>query len=206
MKKKLENAYNPDKQARKEKILLGLSGGVDSFVTAYLLKIQKYDLIAVTISNSWDEVTLDQAKYLSCYLNPGRLEKIKDFCQKMNIPLQVVKSSAEFRESVIEPWMAEKALGKNSNPCWNCHELRMNLLYEKMKESGATKIATGHYAKLFHHEAHNTVFVHTSNDEVHDQSGLLSRLSHDVLKSLVLPLSDLTRKEVLKLAENFGVV
>ncbi len=205
MKKKVEDAYNPDGHTRKEKILIGLSGGVDSYVTAYLLKIQKYELIAVTIANSWEESSLDQEKSFSCHLNPMKLEQIKDFCQKMNIPLQVIKPSAEFKEFVIEPWMADKALGKNPKLCWNCHELRMNLLYEKMKEAGASKIATGHYAKLFHHEAHDSVFVHTSNDEVFDQSGLLSRLSHEVLKCLVLPLSDLTRKEVLKLAENFGV-
>lgn len=206
MKKKLEDAYNPDSQTRREKVLIGLSGGVDSYVTAYLLKIQKYDLMAVTILNSWDEGIVDQEKYFSCYVTPDKLLKIKNFCHRMSIPLQIIKSSAEFKENVIEPWMADKALGKNSGLCWNCHELRMNLLYEKMKEAGATKMATGHYAKLFHHEAHDTVFVHTSNDELHDQSALLSRLSHDVLKGLLLPLSDLTRKEVMKLAENFGVI
>lgn len=205
MKKKLEDAYKPDNQTRKERVLVALTGGIDSFVTAYLLKIQKYDLVAATVLNSWDEENLIQEKNFSCFISQPKTDAIKGFCHRLGIPLQIVKASAEFKESVIEPFMAAKALGKNSRPCWDCHELRMNLLHDKMKEVGATKLATGHYAKLFHHEAHNSVFVHTSNDESNDQSALLSRLSHDVLKDLLLPLSDLTKKEVLKLAENFGL-
>jgi tRNA U34 2-thiouridine synthase MnmA/TrmU len=73
-----------------------------------------------------------------------------------------------------------------------------------MREAGAKHFATGHYAKLFHNETHQSVFVHTSSDEQFDQSSLLSRLPHEILASMMLPLSDLTRKEVLKLAENFG--
>ena len=205
MKNKLDSAYNPDKQTRKEKVLVALSGGVDSLVTSYLLKLQKYDLVAVTIVNSWDEVNLEQEKILSCHLSQSRVDEIKAFCHKLGIPHQVIKAGPEFKEYVIEPWIADKALGRKGRPCWSCHELKMNLILEKMQEVGAQKIATGHYAKLFRHEAHDSVFVHTSNDEVFDQSALLSRMSHDFLKHLILPLSDLTKKEVLKLAENFGV-
>lgn len=205
MKKKLEDTYNPDKQGRKEKVVLAMSGGIDSLVTAYLLKIQKYELIAVTVVNSWDELTLDPVQTFSCHITPSRLDAIKDLCQKLGIPHQVIKSTADFKEYVIEPWMADKALGRLPKPCWSCHEHRMFLIYERMKELGAARMATGHYAKLFHHEAHDSVFVHTSNDEQNDQSALLSRLPHDILNSLILPLSDLNKKEVLKLAENFGI-
>jgi tRNA U34 2-thiouridine synthase MnmA/TrmU len=204
MKKKLEDAYAPDKQARKEKILLGLFG-MDSLVTAYLLKIQKYEVLAVTVVPSWDEFTGDQAEVFSCHISLERIEKLKEICHKIGIPYQVVKLSTEFKELVIEPWIADKIQGQRPKPCWNCHELRMVTLYQKMKEAGATHFATGHFAKLFHHEGHKSVFVHTSADELNDQSALLSRLSHEILESLMLPLSDLSKKEVLKLAENFGV-
>jgi len=206
MKKKLDNAYNPDKQGQKEKIVIGLSGGIDSYVTAYLLKIQKYELIGVTVANSWEDYAADGSKIFSCHNDQHKLEEIREFCTKIGIPLHIVKASNEFKESVIEPWLADKALGRFPKPCWNCHDLRMKLLHEKMQEVGAQHMATGHFAKLFHHESHGTVFVHTSNDELHDQSALLSRVSHDVLNRLFLPLSDLSKKEVLKLAENFGLV
>ncbi len=81
----------------------------------------------------------------------------------------------------------------------------MKLLHDKMKELDANQMATGHFAKLFHNETHGSVFIHSSNDEEHDQSGLLSRLPHEILNSIVLPLSDLTKQEVIKLAENFGL-
>jgi tRNA-uridine 2-sulfurtransferase len=204
MKKKLENAYNPDKQTRKEKVVVGLSGGIDSYVTAYLLKIQKYELFAVTVVNAWDDYPSDSSEILSCHVNQQKIDELKEFCQKMGIPLQVVKATGEFKENVIEPWLADRATGRLPKQCWNCHEERMQIIYNKMVEAGATRMATGHYAKLFHHEAHGSVFVHTSNDEVNDQSALLSRLPHEILSSLILPLSDLSKKEVLKLAENFG--
>lgn len=206
MKKKLENTYNPDKQSQKEKIVIALSGGIDSYVTAYLLKIQKYELIAVTVANTWEDYTGDTSKVFSCNTSSAKVDELKEFCHKIGIPLHIIKANNEFKESVIEPWLADKALGKLPKPCWNCHDLRMKLIHDKMTEVGAKHVATGHFAKLFHHEPHGTVFVHTSNDEHHDQSALLSRLPHHILKSLVLPLSDLSKKEVLKLAENFGLI
>lgn len=206
MKKKLEEAYIPDKKDRKEKVIIGLSGGMDSFVTAYLLKIQKYDLIAVTVLNDWEDWKGDSSNILSCHITPQKLDTIKDFCQKLNIPLQIIKASAEFKEEVVEKWMGDKLLGKTARPCWNCHELRMRLLHRKMKESHVNLMSTGHFAKLFHQDGTGAVFVHTSNDEENDQSALLSRVPQEILKNLILPLSDLSKKEVLKLAENFGLV
>ncbi len=205
MKKKLEDTYNPEQHAQKERIVVGLNGSIDSMVAAFLLKIQKYELLAVTVMNSWDTLKTDQASVLSCHITHPKIERIKDFCHKLNIPLHIVNSNAEFNEEVASPWISDKVLGKFPKPCWSCHEVRMHLLHHKMLELGAKQIVTGHYAKLFRHDSKGTVFVHTSNDEEHDQSELLVRLPHDVLASLYLPLSDLTKKEVLKLAENFGL-
>ena len=202
MKKKLEDAYKTDKPARKEKVLIGLSGGLDSFVTAYLLKIQKYDLVAATVVNQWEGQETNAL--LACQIDQNKLNVIHEFCHRLNIPHYVIKAQGEFREQVIEKWVSSRLSGKLPQQCWDCHELRMNLLYEKMKDVGAQQLATGHFAKLFQQDA-GSVFVHTSNDEVNDQSALLSRLPHSILKSMLLPLSDLTQKEVLKLAENFGV-
>ena len=202
---KLTEAYTPDKKARKDKIVVALSGGIDSFVMAYLLKIQKYDLIAVTVVNNWEDYAGDPEKILACHVNQTKIDQIKEFCNKFSITHYLIRTTSEFRENVIEPWLADKVLGRLPKPCWNCHEQRLKIIFEKMKELDAKYIATGHFAKLFHNDAHGTVFVHSSNDEHNDQSALLSRLPHDILTSLILPLSDLSKKEVLKLAENFGL-
>lgn len=204
-KKKLENAYSPDKETRKERVVVGLTGGIDSLVAAYLLKIQKYDLFAVTVVPGWDNFGGDRNQALSCHVNDERLESIKNFCTQLKIPLHVVKASGEFQDQVVEQWMSAKITGTSSIACWNCHALRLRMLHQKMLDLDAKFLATGHYAKLFHHAVHDTYYVHTSNDEEHDQSPLLNRLPSEILKVLLLPLSDLSKKEVLKLAENFGL-
>jgi tRNA-specific 2-thiouridylase len=206
MKKKLEEAYLPDKESRRERVVVALSGGVNSFVAAYLLKIQKYDLIGVTVALNLDNYKEDSSGLMSCHLSNPQLETIKKFCHQIGIPHFVVKASDEFQEEVAAKWLGSRMTGTKPNPCWNCHELRMRLLFSKMVELDAKKFATGHLAKLFRHEAHHSVYVHSSNDETHDQSSLLSRLPHDVLDKLILPLSDLQQKEVDKLAENFGLI
>ena len=206
MKKKLEEAYLPDKESRRERVVVALSGGINSFVAAYLLKIQKYDLIGVTVALNWDNLKEDSSGVMSCHLNSTQLDSIKNFCHQLGIPHFVVKGSDEFQEEVVAKWLGNRMTGTKANPCWNCHELRMRLLCAKMVELDAKNLATGHLAKLFRHEAHQSVYVHSSNDEIHDQSSMLSRLAHEVLDKLILPLSDLQQKEVDKLADNFGLL
>ncbi len=205
MKKKLEGAYMPDKEGRKKRLVVGLSGGINSFVSAYLLKIQKYELIGVTLVTNWDNFKGDSSSVLSCQLDATQVEAIKTFCHQLGIPHFVVKASDEFKELVVEPWQASRISGSKPNPCWNCHELRMKMLYHKMVELDAQGIATGHLAKLFRQDSHNSVYIHTSNDEVFDQSDILARVPHEILDKLMLPLSDLQQKEIDKLAENFGL-
>lgn len=205
MKKKLEDAYLPDKGARREKVLLALSGSLDSMVAAYLLKLQKFDLIAVTVNVGWESFLGDPKDVLSCHIGEKNQDAIKQFCDQLGIPLHVVKSSGEFQEDVVEEWIAARLVARNNHACWHCHDLRMKILYQKMKDLGAQHLATGHYAKIFKNDIQGTAFVNSSNDEEFDQSHLLSRLPSEILKVLLLPLSDLQKKEVIKLGENFGV-
>jgi tRNA U34 2-thiouridine synthase MnmA/TrmU len=206
MSKKLQETYLPDQETRKSRVVIGLSGGMNSFVVAYLLKIQKYDLIGVTVAMNWDDFSGSPTNALSCHLGQPEMDHIKEFCHKLGIPHFVVKASDEFKEDVVGQWMGSRVTGTKPNPCWNCHDLRMKLLYQKMLELEAQSLATGHIAKLFKHATNNSVYVHTSNDEVNDQSSILSRVPNAILEKLILPLSDLQQKEIVKLGENFGVV
>jgi tRNA-specific 2-thiouridylase len=203
--KKQLNAYLPEKGSRGEKIVVGLSGGIDAYVAAYLLKIQKYDLIGVTVLTGWDQFQGDQSGILSCQVNDVKLTQIRDFCHNLNIPHFTVSATEEFSDDVVEEWVASRITGSISHACWNCHDLRMKLLSLKTKQLGVSALATGHYAKVLHGDETEMAVVSSSNDEVHDQSSLLARLPQPILRTLNLPLSDLQKKEVLKLAENFGL-
>lgn len=202
---KLPEGYLPDKGARKEKVIIALSGGLDSLVSAYLLKIQKYELLAVTIVPGGAEFGEARATTLSCAVTEQKLEAIEAFTHQLGIPHFVVRLSGEFRDRVIDRWVSRKALGQYPDQCLLCHDLRMDVLHHKMKELGGKFLATGHFAKVFRQDPNGQAVVQTSNDEVHDQSALLSRLPQEILQVLLLPLSDLQKKEVGKLAENFGL-
>jgi tRNA-uridine 2-sulfurtransferase len=203
-KKKVESTYLPDKTSQRERVVIGLSSSLDSLVAAMLLKIQKYDLFAVTIIPGIDSIPVDKSKVLACHLSEIELKRVQDFCQQLNIPHLVQKIPGEFQEFVLDSWLGSKLTGTHSRACWSCHDLRMAFLHSKLKDYDAKYLATGHYAKIFHHEGHKTFYIHSSNDEIFDQSSLLARLNHEILSRLLLPLSDLQKKEVLKLAENFG--
>ncbi len=183
-------------------VIVGLSGGLNSAVAAMLLKIQKIDLIAVTI-DSGPVFGTDPSQNFSCHIESARLQKIKDFCHSINIPLHIVKSSEIFNEEVVERWISQKLCGAIKDQCFSCHKMRLRLLYEKMIEYKADAIVTGHFAKVYTNPTTGEVSISTANDEVHDQSHLIGTLPQSILSKLLLPLSDLSTKEVDKLAANF---
>jgi tRNA-uridine 2-sulfurtransferase len=204
-KKNQSEIYAPEQSSRSSKVVVGISGSLDSMVSAYLLKIQKYDLIAVTVVPGWGQQLPGINDLISCHQGEEQLRLIREFCEGLKIPHFQIHAKNEFIEEVVDSWTASKLTGGAPLACWNCHDLRLRLLHKKMKELGAHALATGHFAKVFRNESHGTVYVHTSNDEEGDQSALLSRLPPEILRDLLLPMSDLKKKEVKKLADNFGI-
>lgn len=198
-----KKAYNPDQEGRREAVLVGLSGGIKSFVTASLLKIQKYEVIGVTVQNDPLGFQGPSDKFLKCHPGDQKLDEIRLFCRSLGIPHFVVKSGPEFQETVVENWKSSRIEGSLGRQCRLCHVLRMRILHREMLRLGATRLATGHLGKIF--LQNESVFLRSSNDETNDQSGLLSELPEVILKSLLLPLSDLQYAEILRLAENFAL-
>jgi len=199
-----EKAYKPDREGRKEPVVVGLSGGVKSYVTASLLKIQKYEVIGVTVQNEPQGFQASLDKVVRCHASDQKLDEIRLFCRSLGIPHFVVKSGAEFQETVVETWKSSRIQGTLARQCRLCHVMRLRILHREMLRLGVHKLATGHLGKIF--VQNESIFLRSSNDEKHDQSGLLSELPEPILRSLLLPLSDLQYAEILRLAENFAIM
>jgi tRNA U34 2-thiouridine synthase MnmA/TrmU len=172
-------------------------------VAAYLLRIQKRELYAVTIASTPEAWQENGDQILACHQTDARLSALKKICEHLQVPLTVVRPRDEFQDEVLEPWMAARMTGRRPRTCLDCHSLRIHWLHKKMLELGCGSIATGHYAKIVRTTLNAPVGVLSSNDLEHDQSQLVSQLPQHILSVLELPLSELQRKEVLKIAENF---
>lgn len=186
-------------------VLVGLSGGMDSMVAAYLLRIQKRKLYAVLIAMTPENFQEDGDALFSCHQSEARIALVKKFCEHLQIPLTVVRPREEFSEYVLETWVAAKIEARRPRQCSECQQMRMATLLKMMKELKCESLATGHYAKLMRHSPGSPVSVHSSNDLEMDQSGLVAALPQEILNYLELPLSELQRKEVSKIAENFAL-
>lgn len=190
---------------RQAPVLVGLSGGLDSLVAAYLLKIQKRELYAAVIASTPEQFQDAGEQLFACHQSEERLKAVKKFCDHLQIPLTVIRPREEFQDSVLEPWMAAKVQGKRPRQCSDCHAFRLQLLWRQMRELKCQSLATGHYAKLVRSAPEAPVNVYSSNDLEFDQSHLLATLPQSLLSSLELPLAELQKKEILKIAENFAL-
>lgn len=188
---------------RMKPVLVGLSGGLDSLVAAYLLRIQKRELYAVIIASTPESMQEEGDQIFACHQSDARIATVKKICEHLQIPLTIVRPRDEFMGDVMKPWVSARLEGSRSLKCHDCHAFRMQWLLKKMKELGCGSIATGHYAKLIQTTPGGPVGVHSSNDLESDQAGLVAALPQEVLVHLELPLSELQRKEVVKIAENF---
>lgn len=188
---------------RKKPLLVGLSGGLDSLVAAYLMKIQKVDLFGVIIDNTPEYMQEMGESIFACHQSEARIERVKKICEQLQIPLTIVRAREQFQDSVIDSWLNAKVELTKPRSCYDCHRLRLEILFQNMKEFDCDGIVTGHYAKLIRPNSESRVSVHASNDPVFDQSALLMSLDQAILNKLTLPLSDLQKKEVIKIAESF---
>lgn len=184
----------------KIKIVIGMTGKIDSTITAFLLQKQGYQCIGVGIM-SWNQQKYKFNLDKTCSVN--NLDEVKAICEKLNMPFYAVDAQKEYAEKVMDQFMVKRVQGESTYPCHNCHQMKLSILYEKMKLLGADLIATGHFAKCYKNHANNTFTVHSSVDKTYDQSHLIASADQDILRKLVLPLAELHREEVVKLSKKF---
>jgi tRNA-specific 2-thiouridylase len=188
-----------------QKVVVGMTGGVDSTVAAYLLKKQGLDPIGITI-NFYKEGTggLSKDEYLATCQNRD-LTKVQDICDRLEIPFYGVNAFDHFKESVLDRVLTAKLSGHGFTPCVYCNVLKFDILLEKAKKLGAQSIATGHYAKVVKNIKTGKFMLISANDVSQDQSYYLSRLEKRHLEHLILPCADIRRSEVENISSSLGI-
>lgn len=184
-----------------KKVVIGLTGRMDSCVAALLLKKQGMHVIGVSL------VTVLGSDYTKTENTPKchiwDLDQVKAFCEQINIPFFATDAKAEFDSVVFDPLVSSKIVGLANNSCFDCTKMRIHILYQKMKKLKADYIATGHYCKIYKNINSSQYFVHANNDSSSDQSYMLAGIDGEYLKHLILPLGELKRNEVELIAKKF---
>jgi tRNA-specific 2-thiouridylase len=192
---------------RKKRVLVGMSGGVDSSVAACLLLEKGYDVTGVHMKYWADEGKGGKSGSNKCCTVESAVKAVF-VCRKLKIPLVFVDMKKEFRDSVVDRFISGTAKGLTPNPCVECNRtIKFGAFLEKMKELGADFIATGHYARIRKTGRGRTVRYDLLKgvDEDKDQSYFLYTLNREKLKHVIFPLGGMLKSEVRKLAVRFGI-
>ena len=188
-----------------KKVVVGISGGVDSSVAALLLKQQGYEVIGLFMRN-WDS-TINNDYLGNPNLNNDICPQEKDYndalavCQKLDIPLHRIDFVKEYWDYVFTYFLDELKKGRTPNPDVMCNKyIKFDLFVKEAEKLGADYIATGHYAKVIDGQ------LYKANDKNKDQSYFLAYVNKDMFKKVIFPLQDLTKPEIRKIASKYDLI
>lgn len=181
----------------KKRVLLGMSGGVDSSVSAVLLLEQGYEVVGATMK-LWEDENCSQKT---------AIEDAKKVCEKLGIEHHVIDCTTEFKCRVIDNFISDYQNTKTPNPCVECNRyLKFGLFYKKAKELECAYIATGHYAKTEYSEKYGRYVLTKSDEEKKDQTYFLYYISKEQIEHILFPLQNRTSKEETRtIAEQNGL-
>ncbi len=174
----------------KEKVVVGLSGGVDSSVAAYLLKEQGYDVIGVTML-TWPSTEME----------PQSVIDARKVAQQLEIPYYVLDFTMQFKREVVDYFTSEYLVGRTPNPCNVCNrQIKWEALLSWARDHGANYIATGHYARI-DQLSNGRYAIRNCVTAQKDQTYALYNLTQDQLAHTLLPIGAYSKEEIRRIAE-----
>ena len=187
-----------------KRVLLGMSGGVDSSVAAILLKEAGYEVIGATMK-LWEG---KNANIEGGCCNISSTLDAKRVCDVLNIPHYVLNFQEQFNECVIKDFISEYKKCRTPNPCIECNKyLKFGMMYKKAKELDCDYIATGHYAKIEYSDKYKMYVLKKSNAGYKDQSYVLYNLPREMTDKVLFPLGNFENKEqIRKIAQKHNLV
>lgn len=187
------------------KVVVGMSGGVDSAVAAYLLREQGYEVIGVTM-RVWQEEDSISAEDIGGCCGLSAVEDARRVASQLDIPYYVLNFKTDFRKSVIDYFVDEYEHGRTPNPCIACNRyVKWESLLHKAVELGADYIATGHYARIEKYPPTRRLALRVSATIEKDQTYALYSLTQSQLEKTLFPIGDFTKTEIRQIASDIGL-
>ncbi|MBT9147911.1 MAG: tRNA-specific 2-thiouridylase MnmA [Syntrophomonadaceae bacterium] len=190
----------------KVKVVVAMSGGVDSSVAAAILKQEGYQMIGVTMQ-IWpsDKQPYEGDRFGGC-CGLSAIDDARRVAYKLGIPHYVMNFRDVFAQKVIADFCREYSLGRTPNPCIRCNQyIKFDTLLKRAKELGADFVATGHYARIERDEAKGRHLLKKGIDHSKDQSYVLYPLTQEQIKHTLLPIGGFTKQRVREIARDLGL-
>ncbi len=196
-------AFYDAKPPSETKVMVAMSGGVDSSVAAALLKSQGYQVIGVHLQ-LWNHGEANQDRFASRCCSLLDANDARRVCDKMNIPFYVINAEDIFKEKVVDYFVHEYLQARTPNPCIQCNNsVKFDYLYNRAQELECDFVATGHYAQIRFDPETGRGQLHKAVDPRKDQSYFLFGMTSDVLKKTMMPIGGLSKDHVRKLGIQF---